>query len=165
MKIESLENILSKQNLYNFLKRAIRATYAGGGEEVKSERQGFIELATEEGDHTYRDSYTGYFRSRGMEVVRYKGTPIWTSMYGGGMFEGKEKYAHETFEFLKKALFAEEPGFISFRGPHEFIDGDWKHTYTQEGDINEFWGYEEISFKNEPYFYHRIIGGNVLNKL
>ncbi len=157
-------NPLSPIELYEFIKRAARATFAGNGEEVVSERPGFNELGYEEGELSYRDSYTGYIRSRGMEVVRFNGTPIWSSTYGGGMFEGKEAYADETFEFLKKALFAEEPGFISFRGPHEFIDGIWKYTYTQEGDINEFWGYEEIIFKNDPYFYHRIIGGNVVNE-
>jgi hypothetical protein len=41
----------NQQNLYDFLKRAIRATYAGNGGKAESERQGFIELTYDEGDY------------------------------------------------------------------------------------------------------------------
>lgn len=156
---------ITKEELLAFLDRAGKATYAGGGkDEENPERAGFIELLYTEGDFSYRDSYTGYYRSRGMEVVRYKGMPIWTSMYGGGMAEGKDELADITFDFLKKALGAREEGFESFRGPHVLEDGDWKHTYTQEGNALEFSGYQEIYYKGELVFFHRIIGGVVEGK-
>ena len=118
---------LSKDELFEFIDRAGKATYAGGGKEVKEpERAGFIELEYSEGDFSYRDSYTGYIRSRGTETVRYKSKPIWTSLYGGGMIESKEDLAHETFELLKKAMLQDEKGYLSLRGPHQFKDGDWE---------------------------------------
>jgi hypothetical protein len=156
---------LSNQQLYKFIKKAAWATYAGGGKkEEKVERQGFIELIFQEEDFFYRDSYTGFYRSRGMEVVRHKGQPVWTSAYGGGMVEGKEFQAQDTFDFLKKAMSAEEKGFLSFRGPHQYLDGDWKYVYSQEGDVEEFKGHEEIYFKDELVFFHEIIGGLVKDK-
>jgi hypothetical protein len=153
------------KRLYDFINRAGKATYAGGGERKKvPERKGFIELEHEEGNLHYLDSYTGYFRSRGTEVVREGGIPIWSSMYGGGMVEGREELAGQTFDFLKKAMSADEEGFNSFRGPHNFSDGDWEYTYEQEGDIEEFYGYEEIQYKGEKVFWHRIIGGTIQHK-
>lgn len=149
------------RELYNFIDKAGKATYAGGGKEVEPERKDFHELEYEQGDFYYRDSYAGHYRSRGMETVRYKGEPVWASLYGGGMVEGKENLANQTFEFLKKAMSNEEKGFESLRGPHEFLDGDWKYVYDQTGDIYEFSGYEEIFFKGELVFFHRIIGGRM----
>lgn len=155
----------SKEELFSFIDKAGKATYAGGGEEVKTpERPGFTEYEYTDGDFHYRDSYTGWFRSRGMEVVRYKGIPVWVCEYGGGMMEGKKDISHDTFEFLKKAMSVDESGFDSLRGPREFTDGDWKYTYAQNGDVFELWGYEEISYKGEVVFFHRTIGGIVIDK-
>lgn len=152
--------MISKQNLFDFVDRAGKATYAGGGSyEESPERTGFFELTYEESPLSYRDSYSGHVRSGGQEIVRENGKPIWSSGYGGGMVDGKKDLSNDTFEFLKKALSQDEEGFDSLRGPHEFIDGDWKYTYTQEGDISDFYGYEEISYKGEKVFWHRAVGG------
>ena len=153
----------SRDELSRFIHKAAAATYAGGGQYDKQpERAGFKELVYSAGDFSYRDSYTGYTRSRGMEVVRYKNTPVWTSLYGGGMIEGKEKLADETFNFLKKCMMANKD-FESFRGPRNLKDGDWEYKYTQEGDMEEFNGYEEIHYQGELVFFHRVIGGLVNN--
>lgn len=154
-----------EQQLRAFIARAAAATYAGGGAREKNpERKDFVELVYAEGDFSYRDSYTGFYRSRGMELVRQNGVPIWATMYGGGMIEGKEELADKTFTFLKKAMSTNKNGFDSFRGPHELVDGDWKYTYTQEGDVNEFHGSEEIYYQRKLIFFHRIIGGLVKGK-
>ena len=149
-------------DLFNFLDRADKATYAGGGKETKPERKGFHELEYKAGDFYYRDSYVGHYRSRGMTIVRYKGKPVYASLYGGGMIKGKEKLANECFEFLKKAMSTDEKGFESHRGPHRLKLGDWKYKYDQEGDIEEFSGYEEIYYKGELIFFHRIFGGLII---
>ena len=80
------------------------------------------------------------------------------------MVEGKENMSDQTFDFLKKALSQDEEGFQSLRGPHEFTDGDWKYIYTQDGDITDFYGYEEISYKREKVFWHRAVGGILKHK-
>ncbi len=55
-------------------------------------------------------------------------------------------------DFLKKALSQKVDKFGSLRGPHNFSEGDWKYTYTQEGDISGFYGYEEIHTKEKNSF-------------
>ena len=147
--------------LQAFIKRAASNTYASGAQSVSNpQRPGFEELTFEEGDFSYRDSYTGQYRSWGTELVRFKDKPVWNSLYGGGMVEGKENLDHETFQFLQKA-FLKRPE-DSFRGPEELIEGDFKYTYKQEGDISLFTGYEEIRYKGELVFFHRINGGLIV---
>lgn len=102
------------EKLNNFLGKAALATYAGGGEKVDPSIPGFVsrfpgfkELEYKEGDFYYRDSYAGFFRSAGEEVIFYKGRPVWVQHYYGGMepeYFKNEKFARETFTFLKKAL-------------------------------------------------------------
>jgi hypothetical protein len=148
--------------LYKFYKKAGLATYAGAGKpEEHSERSGFREFVYAEGDYSYRDSYVGYTRSRGAEVIRYKGKPIWASSYGGGMVEGKEELAEKTFDFLKKALRAADPGTLSVRGPQHFIFGPWIYEFNMAGDIMEFTAKEEIFYKGDLVFFHHIIGGQI----
>lgn len=123
--------MISKKELFDFVDRAGKATYAGSGTyEEYLERLGFLELVYEESPLLYRDSYSGHARSGGQEIVRYEDKPIWWSGYGGGMVEGKEDLSNQTFGFLKKALSQDEEGFESLRGPHEFTEQDWKYTYT-----------------------------------
>lgn len=150
------------EDLFNFLDEADKATWAAGAPEVRPERTGFHELAYKKGDFDYRDSYTGHYRSRGMTVVRFKGKPIYASLYGGGMAKGKEDLTNKTFNFLKKCLSSDEKGFESHRGPHNLKDGEWEYRYSQEGDTEEFSGYEEIYYKGELVFFHRIFGGLII---
>lgn len=150
--------------LFTFIDAAGKATYAGGGTYVEPERPEFRELTYAKGNFSYRDSYAGFYRSRGTEVVRWKGKPVWASLYGGGMVAGSEYLAVRTFDFLKRAFRHDEAGFLSFRGPHNVIDGEWQYTYTQEGDVSEFSGYEEIHYQGKVVFAHRIMGGLIVDK-
>ena len=155
----------TKEQLLEFLDRAGKATYAGGGKyEEHPERLGFNELVYQEDEFSYRDSYTGYIRSWGEEIVRFHNKPVWTSLYGGGMTEGNEALSDMTFAFLKKALNTKEEGVFSPRGPKVLEDGDWKHTYEQKGDYDNFSGYQEIFYKGKLVFWHHIIGGLVIDK-
>jgi hypothetical protein len=148
--------------LQTFLNKAGLATYAGDSkEEENPEKPGFKELVFNEGEYTYRDSYTGHFRSRGMEFVRINDQPIWAALYGGGMVKGQEDLASQTFEFLKKAL--RQKSENSVRGPKQFIQGDWEYSYKQDGDLEEFSGYEEIYYQAELVFFHRVIGGLIVS--
>lgn len=151
--------------LEEFIKIATKNTYAAGKlPEAKPERQGFTEYTYKNGDFLYKDSYAGFLRSRGMEVVRYKNKIVWCSMYGGGVTSGNENLAKECFDFLKDALSQKVEGSISFRGAKMFEHGDWKHIYQQEGNVEEFSGDEEILYKGDLVFFHKIIGGVVIGK-
>jgi hypothetical protein len=156
---------IDKNRLYDFIKKAGRSTYAASGvESVNYDKNGFKELSFAEGDYSYKDTYTGFFRSRGIEIVTYKNNPVWVASYGGGMLKGDADFALQTFEFLKKAFLTDEVGFQTFRGPHQFEQEKWRYKYDQDGDIEEFSGYEEIYFDNKLVFFHRIIGGLVKQK-
>jgi hypothetical protein len=155
----------TNSDLHAFINKASQSTYFGGGEYEKvPERAGFLEMVNAEGDWSYRDSYAGIFRSRGTEVVRYQGNPVWTSAYGGGIVEGKESLVNDTFGFLKRAIAKKPQDEQCFRGPKEFAEGDWRYTYAQSGDVTQFVGHEEIFFQNEQVFIHDIIGGLIVGK-
>jgi hypothetical protein len=148
------------EKLDNFLETASAATYAGGGKYEKTpEREGFNELVYVDGDWHYRDSYVGFARSWGTELVRYRGKPVWNALYGGGIVGDNNELAKSDFAFLIKALSNKPKEFRSFRGPGELKDGEWLYTYTQEGDVGSFVGYEEIKYKGNLVFWHRVIGG------
>ncbi len=146
--------------LYTFLKDAGVNTYFGDPVYIEPERPGFKELEYKHGDWHYRDSYTGFTRSRGMDVVRYKEEIVWSSSYGGGVVQGKEDLTGECFAFLKKAM-SQKDDSQNVRGPDLFEDSGWKYVYTQHGNIDEFSGNEEIYFKEDLIFFHKIIGGLV----
>lgn len=153
----------STGDLSNFIKKASANTYAGGGEYEKvPERPGFLELVFTEGDWSYRDSYTGFYRSSGMEVVRHQNEIIWTSNYGGGMVEGQNELAGQTFDFLKTAMLNKPSDWDSFRGPIALKEGSFEYKYSQTGDVSLFHGEEEIYYQNKLVFFHRVIGGIVI---
>lgn len=155
----------SNIDLYDFISRASSSTYAGKGSYEKIvERPGFLELVYKEGDWYYRDSYAGYYRSSGSEVVRYQNQIVWTSNYCGGMAKEMEALADETFNFLKKAILAKPKDKQSFRGPDYLKDGAFEYSYLQRGDVLSFSGYEEIKHNGSPIFSHEIIGGIIIGK-
>lgn len=155
----------TNNDLSKFIYRASLATYAGGGSYEKVvERSGFLEMVYKHGDWHYRDSYTGFYRSSGSEVVRYQNDIVWTSNYCGGMAKGLEALASETFNFLKKAMLAKPKDQQSFRGPDYFKDELFEYSYQQRGDVLAFSGYEEIKKDGIPIFSHEIIGGIIIGK-
>lgn len=155
-----------KIELNRFIGKATKATYAGGGGKVdQPHRSGFNELEYLEEDWYYRDSYTGFLRSWGQEVVWYKGEPYWTCLYGGGMASNKldHNMAEETFNFLKKVLSTgDKENNFQPRGPKEFKEGNWEYKCTLEGDIEKFRGSEAISYRSEIVFTHDFLGGLVI---
>lgn len=153
--------------LEEFLLKAFSQTYAGNGKPTeKPERAGFIEMIYEENPWHYLDSYTGYFRSWGQELVRFGGEPFWICEYGGGMedkYHEDSAFASQTFDFLKKALLAKKdiPGFIP-RGPQQFKEKEFEYKSEWTGDVSSFKGSEIIRFKDESVFNHDFIGGLII---
>lgn len=154
--------------LNQFIGKASKATYAGGGGKVdKPWRKGFKELEHKEGDWYYRDSYTGFLRSWGQEVVWHKDQPFWTCLYGGGMSDDcmDNSFAEETFTFLKKVLSAgEKENQFQPRGPKDFQDGEWQYHCEVDGTIEKFNGHEAISLKGKTVFTHDFVGGLVIGE-
>ncbi|VVB78803.1 Uncharacterised protein [uncultured archaeon] len=139
------------EELAEFLVKAKKATYAGDGKEVPSQRPGFKELEYNEGDFSYRDSYAGFFMAPGQEYVRFKGEPIWLMSYTGGMNQelfGDVDFAKQTFAFLKKALSLVNMS-SPFRGPAVFRSEKFEYSSSVKGDISSFKGRERIWHDSE----------------
>ncbi len=154
--------------LNQFIGKASKATFAGSGTTVeKPQRDGFEELEYTEGDWYYRDSYVGFIRSWGQEVVSYKGQPYWTCLYGGGMTEGfmDDNMAEKTFVFLKKVLSAgEKENQFQPRGPKDFTDGEWTYRCDVQGSIEKFQGHEYITRNSDIVFMHDFVGGLIVGQ-
>lgn len=154
--------------LNNFFGSAALATYAGGAVSVKQKSTGFNEQEFRQGDWRYRDSFVGYFKSFGREVVWYKDKPVWTQHYGGGMeaeYKENQEFTTKTFKFLKQALSAgEKRSVFQPRGPKEFSKGDWVYRSGFTGTMAKFSGTEEVLYKNKRVFTHHYFGGAVVDK-
>jgi hypothetical protein len=157
---------INLKNLAEFLVKAKCRTYAGDGKEIAPQRPGFNELEFKDGDWEYRDSYSGLYFAPGQEVVRFKGVPVWTMAYSGGMkpeYHGNRDFAEQVFSFLKQALLRVKES-RPFRGPESFKDGEFEYVDASEGDITDFRGTEIILFRGKEVFRQNYIGGAIVHK-
>jgi len=158
--------MINLKELAKFLVKAKKQTYAGEGKEITPQRPGFKELEYSENDYDYRDSYSGFFYAPGQEIVRFKGVPIWSMSYSGGMkkeYHEDVEFAEKVFTFLKKALFKITED-IPFRGPKHLKEGDFEYINEVEGDITNFKGHEKILFKGKEVFSQDYIGGLIVHR-
>jgi hypothetical protein len=151
-------------DLIDFLIEAKKRTYASDGE--GGERRlddGSKELTFELGEFRYRDRYFGFDPFSGEEVVWENGESIWVMNYYGGLISdqlsGKQVYG-----FLKKAMMKIDRDRY-FRGPEHFRDGDLEYTDKSYGNIEDFLGVEEISFKGEVIYRLNYHGGIVRKRV
>lgn len=158
--------------LARFLVAAKKNCYASGDDfRVAAQRQGFKEFEFKDGEWSYRDSYVGFFRAPGQEVVRYNEVPVWTMSYHGGMTDesARPEFAKRVFSFLKRALLevkVEKP----FRGPElgegmfgpGFWEGEFSYFCKSKGGILEFNGEEIISHRQEGRIFVQNFGGGLV---
>ena len=144
-----------EKKLVDFLIRAKQATYAGKGAETASSRVKSHDLIYREGDYMYYDTYLGGDKFAGEEALWISEVPYWSMNYVGRVigdnFSG---------DFLKEALLR-VPEDKPFRGPSEFMDGDYSYKCEISGEYDWFQGYETISYKGtviyECYFHGGLI--------
>lgn len=140
----------------DFLVRAKRATYAAHGAESEPSRPNSHDLRyEEENGWLYIDSYVGSSRFAGEEAVFCDGRPVWAMNYCG-------RVVGEGFSgaFLKASLMrvtAEAP----YRGPIEYQDGPNLYCNASAGDIDWFFGREEIYVSGKSVFECVYHGGVV----
>ena len=157
---------LNLKELSRFLVKAKSNTYAGDGNKIHPQRPGFKELKYVEGNLEYRDSYSGFYLAPGQEIVRFKGKPVWSMAYSGGMvseYHRNRDFAKQTFRFLKKALLRVEE-LRPFRGPEYFREEDYEYINSNEGTISDFKGTERILYKRKEVFKQNYIGGLIIHK-
>lgn len=146
---------MMNEEIVSFLIKAKKATYAGKGTETESTRPKSHDLVHSEGDYMYYDTYLGGERFAGEEALWISGTPYWSMNYAG-----RVTGSHFSGDFLKEALL-HVPVTMPFRGPEEYINGDYTYHCQVTGDFEWFQGCETISFQGqviyECYFHGSII--------
>lgn len=156
---------MEPKDLLAFIHKAHKCTYAAP-KEVKEKyklipprRPGYKEFCFLDGDWEYHDSYSGSEMAPGEETVSFQGKPVWSMSYRGKGVEGVtyDFLKEEIFPFLKKTLMNISED-LPFRGPREFVEGDFKYTFEFEGDYSYFRGREAVLYQGNEVFFQDIIG-------
>jgi hypothetical protein len=94
-------------------------------------------------------------------------TPVWARSYSGGMMRGdrEERHAKETFAFLRLALAAgKNSKTFQLRGPRHFKRDRWHYQCLWGGDIENFSGYETITYCGNLTFCQEFLGGIIMHQ-
>jgi len=150
---------VTEKEIIAFLLAAKKATYASENRPVQlSSRLGSKDLAFEQADFKYWDSYIGNSGFSGTEVVWYQEQPVWSMNYLGRMLTGT--YGGEIRTFLMEALTLVD-ATTPYRGPAIYQNGKFTYTNTVTGDFEWFNGKEIISYENVPIYELIYHGGTV----
>jgi len=155
-------NAMDRDRFVDFLLQAKRSTYAGQGDEatVTPLVPGSKQLEYRDGDYLYRDIYLGMAYFVGQEVVSYRGHPMWSMSYAGGVTPpwGDPFDPRAIYGFLRLALrhgTEAEP----YRGPANFSHESWVYTNAGSGSLYAFWGIEAIARDGAQVYECRYAGG------
>ncbi len=143
-----------------FIVKAKAATYIGGGKERASCRPGSHDLAFQDGEFHYLDSYFGGADFIGEEVVYFRGNPVWAMNYYGTLLEPERISAEEVGKMLKQSLskLYQENRFL---GGYQFTDGDDTYFDTNDGSPETFFGKEWIE-RDGSRVYELIYHGGLI---
>ena len=144
----------------DFLVEAKRRTSGSADSKPKQLDDGSKEYLVEMDDFVYRDRFFGYNPFVGQEIVFSGGEPIWSMNYHGKV---TSREPEEVFSILVKAL-----GLVEkkkpYRGPDKLEDGAWFYRFMSRGNINAFWGEEEILYDGVRVYWLRFHGGEIEGK-
>jgi hypothetical protein len=141
-----------------FLLRAKQNTYASGRDPSASSRPNSHDLDYTEGDFSYIDTYLGGFHFIGEEAVWEKGIAVWGMNYYGKMLV--EEIPTGFGEFLKAALMR-VPQEAPYRGPEHYEEGSFEFRCGWTGTIDQFEGWEEISYHDVRIYRLVFHGGEI----
>ncbi|WP_238881887.1 DUF5680 domain-containing protein [Clostridium sp. YIM B02551] len=150
------KEINKNEEIIEFLCRAKKKTYAGGGAEVEPSRPNSHDLRYIEGNLKYIDTYLGGRSFAGEEAVWQNDTPIWSMNYIGRVLS--EKFSGS---FLKEVLSLVDNKY-PYRGPLVYENGEYKYHAIINGEFNWFQGYEEIYYNDKKVYECFLHGGNIL---
>ncbi len=146
--------------LRNFLVQAKRATYASGDESIKQKQaDGSTTLIFEAGDFCYHDNYFGGEPYGGREVVFQAGEPVYLMAYYGQV-NSEITDCSGVYQVLQQAL-SLIPEDKPFRGPAEYILGEYRYNNNFTGEIDSFSGEEVIKYQGQEIYRAKYIGGLV----
>ena len=153
--------------ILEFLIRAKKNTYANGDSaKVKSSRLGSKDYHYEEivlgKKYAYHDTYFGGEKFIGEEVLYVENKPVWAMNYNGYSFI--ENLSEEAMDnALRPALMhvGEDEKALPVRGPSEYVNGEYRYTFSQTGTFENFTGLERI-YKHDTLIYElRCSGGEI----
>jgi len=143
--------VLAKKNTYASVARFNEAKQ--GATRLNSK-----DLAFQDGDFKYWDTYVGNSGFSGSEVVWYQEIPVWSMNYIGRMLTGV--FGGEISEFLMHAL-AKVNLEMPYRGPVFYQDGKFTYVNSVTGDFDWFSGKELIYYEGIPIYELVYHGGEV----
>ncbi len=151
---------INDANFIPFLLKAKKNTYAAGDVgKVASSRAASHDLAYQEGEWSYLDTYLGGFAFAGEEAVWQQGKPIWAMNYYGKMTV--ESVPQGFPEFLKHALLHVPPE-APYRGPAEYQEGAFTYACTWQGAPAVFRGEETIALNGQVIYRLFFHGGEII---
>ena len=147
------------KKIKEFILEANKVGYAYGNESAfKKEIDGSTTIVFEKGDWKYHDNYFGGEPYGGREVVFYTGKPVWMMVYYGKVVP--EVDAKVVYPFLQEAL--REPAVDNpYRGPSHFISGRMLYRNFWDGELDYFFGEENIYIGGQHVYHARYAGGLV----
>jgi hypothetical protein len=157
--------LFTHDELIHFLLHARRRTYAGQDDaaSVRPLLPGSKQLEYQEVPFFYRNIYFGTTSFVGQETVYFRGRPVWSMSYSGGIIPevvSRDEEQH-IYTFLRQALQQvayERP----FRGPQVYSAGPYRYLDTTQGDIVHFRG-EEMIMQGKKRVYALRYGGGLLD--
>lgn len=154
--------LMDLRDLVSFLIEAKRRTYAAQGDDasVAPVLNGSKQLEFRSGDFLYRDIYFGFRFFVGQEVVEFRGRPVWSMVYSGGMTDAAAtvERAREVYTVLRQALRLVGPSHL-YRGPSVMEAGEFTYRNTAAGGVENFSGYEEIRYLDSVVYALNYCGG------
>ena len=160
-----MKDKIKTAELLGFIAKAHRNTYAAPPEVRKKHKletpflPGHKCYHFKDGEWEYFDGYAGSEWAPGREVILLNGKPIWAMSYQGKhnpAYSG-DFFQNEAFQFLKRALMNMDDSML-FRGPKEFVDGEFRYAFELKGDYQYFTGRESITHKGIEVFFQDIMG-------
>jgi hypothetical protein len=158
--VREQNKVIEEKKLIQFLLSAKIATYASG-KKARRYPNGLKVFNYKENEFSYRDIYYGSLIDAGFEVVFNEKLPVWSMAYRGGMIVNQLD-SKICFDFLRKAL-AYTDNIFPVRGPGCYEEGDFKYCNAHQGNIYDFAGNEDVSYKGEKVYLKKYIGG-VINQ-
>ncbi|MFW5853332.1 MAG: DUF5680 domain-containing protein [Patescibacteria group bacterium] len=154
--------LISDKELMIFLGIAKKATYANQlAPKAKSLRPASEDYHYEQDGLIYHDTYFGSRDFIGEEIVYKDNQPIWGMNYCGYIIESQIS-TREAYKILRPALMADCEDILPVRGPKEFMLKDSLYLNKISGEINRFFGEENIYLNNKLVYYGRYHGGRIV---
>lgn len=150
--------MLDLNKFTNFIVEAKKNTFASGAKKEEPTRPNSKDYVYKKYDYYYHDSHIGDKNFIGEELVWHDEKLCWGMNYKGEILVNDTPSGFS--KFLKKSLqnvSTENP----FRGPKNFVDGDFTYNCNWDGSLESFSGVESISYCGQEIYKLHFHGGKL----